>query len=94
MDERSRTTENEDQMQVPAEVHQITTTRRGSKRLGYSGTTSRSLRLSMTLSHSSRTNIAPSADARRWRDLMLHYQSRMGNSECGRKASGRACCRS
>ena len=66
-------------MKTPAEVRQITTTRRGSRRPGYTG-------ISSTLAAATndpialvKTNIARNADARRWRDLMLHYQNRIGD---------------
>jgi hypothetical protein len=79
MDERSRTTENEDQMQAPAEVPQITTTRRGNKRPGYTGTSSTLAAVTNDPIALVKTNIARNADARRWRDLMLHYQNRIGD---------------
>ena len=66
-------------MQAPAEVRQIATTRRGSKRPGYT-------RISSTLAAVTndpialvKTNIARNADARRWRDLLLYYQKRIGD---------------
>jgi hypothetical protein len=80
MDEVSRTTVSQDEPQIPAEVHELKTTRRGSKRPGYTGT-------SPTLAAATndpialiKTNIARNADARRWRDLMLHYQNRIGDT--------------
>lgn len=80
MDEGSRTTAESDSVETPAEVRQIITTRRGSRRPGYTG-------ISSTLAAATndpialvKANIARNADARRWRDLMLHYQNRIGDS--------------
>jgi hypothetical protein len=80
MDEGSRTTEKADQMETSVEVKEIRTTRRGSKRPGYTGTSLNSTLAATTNDPIAlvKTNIARSRDARRWRDLMLHYQSRVG----------------
>ena len=79
MDEGSRTTEKKDSMETPAEVRQITITRRGSKRPGYSRTSSTLAAATNDPIALVKTNIARNADARRWRDLMLHYQNRIGD---------------
>jgi hypothetical protein len=79
MDERSRTTEKNDSLETSADVHELETTRRGSKRPGYSGTTSTLAAAINDPIALVKTNIARNADARRWRDLMLHYQNRIGD---------------
>jgi len=68
-------------METAANVQELKSTRRGSKRPGYTGTT-----LSSTLAATTndpialvKSNISSNADARRWRDLMLHYQHRIGD---------------
>ncbi len=66
-------------MQAPAEVRQIATTRRGSKRPGYTGISSTLAAVTNDPIAVVKTNIARNADARRWRDLLLHYHNRIGD---------------
>jgi hypothetical protein len=79
MDEGSRTTAKKDSMEPSADVHELKTTRRGSKRPGYTGTSSTLAAATNDPIALIKTNIARNADARRWRDLMLHYQNRIGD---------------
>jgi hypothetical protein len=68
-------------METLTEVQEIKSSRRGVNRPGYNGT-----HLPPTLAAATnelmalvKTNIAKSADARRWRDLMLSYRDRLGD---------------
>lgn len=78
MDEGSHTTVKGISMETSAEVHELKSTRRGSKRPGHTG-------ISSTLAAATndpialvKTNISRNPDARRWRDLMLSYRERLG----------------
>ncbi len=67
-------------MEILTEIEDIKTTRRGSKRPGYNGTRSSALSATTNdLMAVLKTNIAKSADARRWRDLLLYYRERLGD---------------
>jgi len=67
-------------METSTEIQEIKTTRRGSKRPGYNGIRSSALSASTNdLMAVIKTNIAKSADARRWRDLLLYYRERLGD---------------
>ena len=88
MDERFRTTAEDDSIGTPADIHELKTTRRGSKRPSYSGTSSTLAAVTNDPIALVKTNIARNADARRWRDLILHYQNRVGDVRCGRKVFG------
>ena len=68
-------------MEPSTEIPDIKTSRRGSKRPGYNGTYSPSTLAASTNDPMAliKTNIARHRDARRWRDLMLHYQERLGD---------------
>ncbi len=67
-------------MEILTETQDIKTTRRGSKRPGYNGTRSSALSaITNDLMAVLKTNIAKSADARRWRDLLLYYRERLGD---------------
>jgi hypothetical protein len=79
MDERFRTTAEDDSIGTPADIHELKTTRRGSKRPSYSGTSSTLAAVTNDQIALVKTNIARNADARRWRDLILHYQNRVGD---------------
>ena len=60
-------------------VKNRSTPRRGSRRPGYSGTSSTLAAVTNDPIALVKTNIGRNADARRWRDLMLHYQNRIGD---------------
>jgi hypothetical protein len=66
-------------MQISEEVNGSQTPPRASESLGYSRTSSTRAAATNDPITLVKTNIARSADTRRWRDLMLHYQSRVGD---------------
>ena len=68
-------------METSTDTQEIKTTRRGSKRPGYKGIYSPSTMAAATNDPMAliKTNIARHRDARRWRDLILHYRKRIGD---------------
>ena len=66
-------------METTANIEELKSTRRGAKRPDHNGASSTLAATTNDPIALVKTNIAKNADARRWRDLMLYYKSRIGD---------------